>query len=191
MVRSSSLSGYRWYALEEDVPWSHLPKVQSPRYSHQWWRITLHWSDILETCNGNWSWSSGCHSISPSDERSSRNIKQANIEYPSKDSESNGQKLEEQALWAYRTAYKMPIGMMPYQLICRKTCHLPRTWTNLYGPSKSGTWTSRQSEQKEKMQIAEPEEWRETTYYSAKLYKEKNQKMARQANQDQAVQARR
>jgi hypothetical protein len=35
--------------------------------------------------------------ISPSDERSSRNIKHGNQEYPSKDSELNGQKSEEQA----------------------------------------------------------------------------------------------
>jgi transposase InsO family protein len=29
------------------------------------------------------------------------------------------------ALWAYRTAYKIPISMTPYQLAYRKTCHLP------------------------------------------------------------------
>jgi transposase InsO family protein len=30
-----------------------------------------------------------------------------------------------EALRAYRTAYKMPIGMMPYQLVYGNTCHLP------------------------------------------------------------------
>jgi transposase InsO family protein len=30
-----------------------------------------------------------------------------------------------EALWAYRTSYKMLIGMMPYQLIYGKTSHLP------------------------------------------------------------------
>jgi hypothetical protein len=30
-----------------------------------------------------------------------------------------------EALWAYRMAYKTPIGMTPYQLVHGKTCHLP------------------------------------------------------------------
>ena len=28
-------------------------------------------------------------------------------------------------LWAYRTAYKAPLGKSPYQLVYGKTCHLP------------------------------------------------------------------
>ena len=32
-------------------------------------------------------------------------------------------KLDE-ALWAYRTAYKAPIGLTPFQMVYGKTCHL-------------------------------------------------------------------
>nr|GEU74323.1 reverse transcriptase domain-containing protein [Tanacetum cinerariifolium] len=34
------------------------------------------------------------------------------------------EKLED-ALWAFRTAYKTPIGCTPYKLVYRKSCHLP------------------------------------------------------------------
>jgi hypothetical protein len=29
------------------------------------------------------------------------------------------------ALWAYQMAYKIPLGMSPYQLVYGETCHFP------------------------------------------------------------------
>jgi transposase InsO family protein len=39
-------------------------------------------------------------------------------------SRKNWAKLND-ALWAYRTAYKNPMGMSPYKMVYRKACHLP------------------------------------------------------------------
>ena len=40
-------------------------------------------------------------------------------------SRKNWSKKLDDALWAYRTAYKNPMGMSPYKMVYGKACHLP------------------------------------------------------------------
>ncbi|GJT53477.1 reverse transcriptase domain-containing protein [Tanacetum coccineum] len=82
------------------------------------------------------------------------------------------------ALWAFRTAFKTPTGCTPYKLVYGKACYLPiKLEHKAYWDLKHANFDLKSSGDHRKVQLNELNELRDQAYENSLIYKEKKKKI--------------
>ena len=80
-------------------------------------------------------------------------------------------------LWAYRTAFKTPIGISPFQLIFGKPCHLPLELNHrAMWAIRNLNFNLKEASEKRLLQLNELEKMHNDSYENVKIYKEKTKR---------------
>nr|GEY46576.1 reverse transcriptase domain-containing protein [Tanacetum cinerariifolium] len=84
----------------------------------------------------------------------------------------------EDALWAFRTAFKTLIGCTPYRLVYDKACHLPLELEHKpYWALKHANFNLKTAGDHRKLQLNELNELRDQAYENSLIYKERTKRL--------------
>nr|GEY06478.1 reverse transcriptase domain-containing protein [Tanacetum cinerariifolium] len=82
------------------------------------------------------------------------------------------------ALWAFRTSYKTPIGCTPYKIVYGKACHLPIELEHkAYWALKHANFDLKTAGDQRKVQLNELNELHDQAYKNSLIYKEKTKRL--------------
>nr|GEX18780.1 reverse transcriptase domain-containing protein [Tanacetum cinerariifolium] len=161
----------------ENLAADHLSKLESP-HQNVLDPKEINESFPLETLNLVSSRATPYHpQTSGQVEVSNRGFKQILERTVGENCASWSDKLDD-ALWAFRTAYKTPIGCTPYKLVYGKTCHLPIELEHkAYWALKHVNFDLQIAGDHRKVQFNELNELRNQAYENSLIYKEKTKRL--------------
>ncbi|XP_021864964.1 uncharacterized protein [Spinacia oleracea] len=109
-------------------------------------------------------------------EVSNREIKSTLKKVVAKSRKDLSDKLDD-TLWAYRTAFRTPIGTFPYRLVYGKACDFPVEMKyKAFWEIKAINMEVKLAREKRILQLNELDEFRLQAYDSARIYKEKTKR---------------